>query len=83
MGSAELSFGVLSSELWSLQGLSLARSAYRRLGRRGLLAFGGATLASARDWLEATFASDAAPRAARALGAAHRASGPSRRSRAS
>ena len=60
MGSAELSFGVLSSELWSPQGLSLARSAYRKLGRRGLLAFGGATLASARDWLEATFASDAA-----------------------
>jgi phytoene dehydrogenase-like protein len=60
MGSAELSFGVLSSELWSLQGLSLARSAYRKLGRRGLLAFGGSTLASARDWLEATFASDAA-----------------------
>ena len=60
MGSAELSFGVLSSELWSLQGLSLARSAYRKLGRRGLLAFGGGTLASARDWLEATFASDAA-----------------------
>jgi phytoene dehydrogenase-like protein len=60
MGSADLSFGVLSSELWSLQGLSLARDAYRRLGRRGLLAFGGSTLASARDWLEATFASDAA-----------------------
>jgi phytoene dehydrogenase-like protein len=60
MGSADLSFGVLSAELWSLQGLSLARTAYRRLGRRGLLSFGGATLTSARDWLEATFASDAA-----------------------
>jgi phytoene dehydrogenase-like protein len=60
MGSAELSFGVLSSELWSLSGLSLARSAYRKLGRRGLLAFGGETLASARDWLEATFASEGA-----------------------
>jgi phytoene dehydrogenase-like protein len=60
MGSAELSFGVLSSELWSLQGLSLARTAYRKLGRRGLLAFGGGTLTSARDWLEATFASEAA-----------------------
>jgi phytoene dehydrogenase-like protein len=60
MGSAELSFGVLSAELWSLQGLSLARAAYRKLGRRGLLGFSGGTLASARDWLEATFASDAA-----------------------
>ena len=51
---------MLSAELWSLQGVSLARNAYRRLGRRGLLSFGGATLTSARDWLEATFASDAA-----------------------
>jgi phytoene dehydrogenase-like protein len=60
MRSADLSFGVLGAELWSLQGLSLARQAYRSLGRRGLLAFGGATLATARDWLEATFSSDAA-----------------------
>jgi phytoene dehydrogenase-like protein len=60
MGSAGLSFGVLSTELWSRQGLSLARDAYRTLGRRGLLAFGGETLASARDWLESTFASEGA-----------------------
>jgi phytoene dehydrogenase-like protein len=60
MGSADLSFGVLSAELWSLQGLSLARAAYGKLGRRGLLSFTGTTLASARDWLEQTFASEAA-----------------------
>jgi phytoene dehydrogenase-like protein len=60
MGSAELSFGVLSSELWSLQGVSLLRNAYRKLGRQGLLSFSGETLASARDWLEATFASEGA-----------------------
>ncbi len=60
MRSADLSFGVLSAELWSRQGVSLAREAYRRLGRRGFLSFSGATLTSARDWLEATFASDAA-----------------------
>ena len=71
MRSADLSFGVLSAELWSLQGVSLARDAYRRLGRRGFLSFSGATLTSARDWLEATFASDAGARTARAVGAAH------------
>ena len=60
MGSADLSFGVLSAELWSPQGLEIARKAYRRFGRRGLLEFGGGTLATARDWLETTFASEQA-----------------------
>jgi phytoene dehydrogenase-like protein len=60
MGSAELSFGVLSSELWSLQGLNLARKAYGDLGGRGLLEFAGRSLVSARDWLGATFASERA-----------------------
>jgi phytoene dehydrogenase-like protein len=60
MASAELSFGVLSAELWSLQGLELARNAYRRFGRRGLLAFAGSSLVSARDWLTATFESERA-----------------------
>jgi phytoene dehydrogenase-like protein len=60
MRSADLSFGVLSAELWSRQGVGLAHQVYRRLGRRGFLSFSGATLTSARDWLEATFASDAA-----------------------
>jgi phytoene dehydrogenase-like protein len=58
MASAEHSFGVLSAELWSLQGLALARKAYRSFGRRGLLAFAGGSLVSARDWLGATFASE-------------------------
>ena len=60
MGSADLSFGVLSAELWSPQGLGLARTAYRSLGRRGLLDFTGHSLVSARDWLGATFASERA-----------------------
>ena len=60
MGSAEHSFGVLSAELWSRQGLQLARKAYRSFGRRGLLEFAGHSLVSARDWLEATFESERA-----------------------
>ena len=60
MASAEHSFGVLSAELWSLQGLALARKAYRSFGRRGLLAFAGSSLISARDWLGATFESERA-----------------------
>jgi phytoene dehydrogenase-like protein len=60
MASAEHSFGVLSAELWSLQGLALARKAYRSFGRRGLLAFAGSSLVSARDWLTVTFESERA-----------------------
>jgi phytoene dehydrogenase-like protein len=60
MASAEHSFGVLSAELWSRQGLQLARKAYRSFGRRGLLEFAGRSLVSARDWLEATFESEQA-----------------------
>ena len=60
MASAEHSFGVLSAELWSLQGLDLARKAYSSFGRRGLLDFAGRALVSARDWLEATFESERA-----------------------
>jgi phytoene dehydrogenase-like protein len=57
MANADLSFGLLSTELWSPAGLGLGRKAYRRLGRRGLLEFAGATLVTCRDWLGATFAS--------------------------
>jgi phytoene dehydrogenase-like protein len=55
---AELVFGVLGSELWSRAGAGLAVSAYRRLGRRGLAAFGGELVQSSRDWLETTFESE-------------------------
>jgi phytoene dehydrogenase-like protein len=60
MANADLSFGLLSTELWSTAGLSLGRKAYRRLGRRGLLEFAGSALVSCRDWASETFASDAA-----------------------
>ncbi len=60
MANADLSFGLLSTELWSGAGLSLGRKALRRLGRRGLLEFTGQTLISCRDWVSTTFQADEA-----------------------
>jgi phytoene dehydrogenase-like protein len=56
----DLAFGVLGTELWSKDGLSLGMKAYRRLGRRGLAEFVGEMTISARDWLQQTFASERA-----------------------
>jgi phytoene dehydrogenase-like protein len=56
--NAELAFGVLGTELWSSAGAGLAVKAYRRLGRRGLAAFGGEIVQSSRDWLTTTFKSE-------------------------
>ena len=58
--NADLSFGVLGTELWSPAGIGLGRQALRRFGRRGLLAFTGTMLSTCRDWLGDTFESDAA-----------------------
>jgi phytoene dehydrogenase-like protein len=60
MTNADLSFGVLGTELWSPGGLTLGRQALRRFGRRGALEFVGNLLVSCRDWLGETFESDAA-----------------------
>jgi phytoene dehydrogenase-like protein len=60
MANADLSFGVLGTELWSPAGLGLGRQALRRFGRRGLLAYVGTMLATCRDWLGETFESEAA-----------------------
>ena len=60
MANADLSFGVLGTELWSPAGIGLGRRAMRRFGRRGLLAYVGTVLSSCRDWLGDTFESDAA-----------------------
>ena len=60
MANADLAFGLLGTELWSAAGLGLGRRAYRRLGRRGVLELAGATLVSCRDWVTATFRSEAA-----------------------
>jgi phytoene dehydrogenase-like protein len=57
---AELAFGVLGTELWSGAGAGLAVKAYRRLGRRGLAAFGAEVVQSSRDWLGETFRSERA-----------------------
>jgi phytoene dehydrogenase-like protein len=56
MPTADLAFGVLGTELWSSSGAGLGVKAYRRLGRRGLVQFSGALLASCRDWVTETFA---------------------------
>jgi phytoene dehydrogenase-like protein len=60
MPNADLSFGVLTTELWAQAGMSLAYRAYRRLGRRGALEFVGNALVTCRDWLQQTFASEQA-----------------------
>jgi phytoene dehydrogenase-like protein len=55
MAGAEIAFGVLGTELWSLQGLAFGRRAYSHYGRRGLVEFAAHSLLSARDWLTDTF----------------------------
>src|SRR6187455_1384464 len=58
--NADLAFGVLGTELWSREGMQLVLRTYRRLGRRGAVEFVGDVLASSRDWLAQTFASERA-----------------------
>jgi phytoene dehydrogenase-like protein len=55
MPNADLAFGVLSTELWSRDGLKLGAKALRRLGRRGVVEFAGNVLTSCRDWTAETF----------------------------
>jgi phytoene dehydrogenase-like protein len=59
LGDADLTFGILGTELWSRGGLALARQAWRRKGAPGTLAFGADLLASARTWLASRFQSEA------------------------
>ena len=54
---ADLAFGVLGTELWSRAGAGLGARAYRKLGRRGLVAFAGTLLTSCRDFVTETFSS--------------------------
>jgi phytoene dehydrogenase-like protein len=60
MEHADVSFGVLGTELWSSAGLGLGQRMLRRFGRRGLLDFAGHALATCRDWTTATFRSEEA-----------------------
>ena len=55
MANADLSFGVLGTELWSPGGLGLGQRMLRRLGRHGLLEFAGHALSTCRDWTTGTF----------------------------
>jgi phytoene dehydrogenase-like protein len=58
--TADLSFGVLGTELFSRAGAGLALRSVRRLGARGALDFVGRALVSSRDWLMQTFQSERA-----------------------
>ena len=60
MANADVSFGVLGTELWSPAGLGLGQRMLRRFGRRGLLDFAGHALATCRDWTTETFRSEQA-----------------------
>lgn len=55
MPNAEIAFGIMGTELWSLQGLKLAVNAYRRMGARRALEFIDESLATCGDWLTDTF----------------------------
>ncbi|MDR0359621.1 MAG: NAD(P)/FAD-dependent oxidoreductase [bacterium] len=57
LGDADLTLGILGTELWSRRGLALARRAWRRKGSAGTLAFGGDLLQTARTWLTQRFRS--------------------------
>jgi phytoene dehydrogenase-like protein len=59
LGDADLTLGILGTELWSRRGLSLARRAWRRKGSAGTLAFGADLLQTARTWLTQRFRSPA------------------------
>jgi phytoene dehydrogenase-like protein len=58
--NADLSFGLLGTELWSRGGAAFAAKLIRRFGHRGLAEFSGNVMISSRDWLQQTFASERA-----------------------
>jgi len=53
----DLAFGLLGADLWRRSSLKLLRTAYKRLGARGLAATGAELLEPAAPWLDRTFAS--------------------------
>jgi phytoene dehydrogenase-like protein len=54
---AELAFGLLGTELWSLPGARFAAKWLRRMRVRGSLEFGSELLSTSRDWLSNSFES--------------------------
>ena len=73
MANADVSFGVLGTELWSSAGLGLGQRMLRRFGRRGLLDFTGHAGDVPRLDDRDLPVAGAGPRPARAVGPAHRA----------
>ena len=71
MANADLSFGVLGTELWSPAGLGLGRRLLRRLGRHGLLEFAAHALSTVPRLDDVHVRLRRGPRPARAVGAAH------------
>ncbi len=57
MPRADLLFGLLTTELWSSEGIALGLKAYRRLGRRGLAELTGELLSTCRHWAVESFRS--------------------------
>jgi phytoene dehydrogenase-like protein len=57
LGKADLAFGLLGTELWSLAGARLVAKWLARLRVRGSLEFGAELLSSSRDWLTNNFQS--------------------------
>jgi phytoene dehydrogenase-like protein len=57
LGKADLAFGLLGTELWSLKGAHLIAKGLRRLRTRGAFEFGAELLSTSRDWLSINFSS--------------------------
>ncbi|HKS77121.1 MAG TPA: NAD(P)/FAD-dependent oxidoreductase [Terriglobales bacterium] len=57
MGRIDLAFGILGTELWSVDGLRLGAKAWRRLKTPGTFQFAHELLGSSRQWLERNFRS--------------------------
>ena len=54
----DLAFGLLGTDFWRPSAIKLARTAQKRLGRRGVLATGSELLEPATSWLERQFNSE-------------------------
>ena len=57
-GKIDLAFGLLGTDFWRPSAIKLARTAQKRLGRRGVLATGSELLEPANSWLERQFNSE-------------------------
>ncbi len=56
-GRLDLAFGILGTELWSLDGLKLGTKTWRRLRTPGTLDFAHELLGTSRQWLKSNFKS--------------------------